>query len=65
MARKSNLPQRTLEWTEDDLPAFAGTLLREAKPRIVAANKADAPEGESNFNHLLQELAPARNPGER
>jgi ribosome-binding ATPase YchF (GTP1/OBG family) len=57
---KSNLPTRTLDWTDDDLPNLARVLLHESKPRIIAANKMDAPTAQGNYEQLKRELSPLR-----
>ena len=42
------------KWSDDDLLRFASELRKASKPIMLAANKADRPEAESNIERLRQ-----------
>lgn len=42
------------EWTDDDLLRFVDEVRKVSKPIMIAANKADIPEAESNIERLRQ-----------
>ena len=51
-----NLPEKASEWNEDQLRKFAAELRKEAKPMIIAANKVDMPNGESNYKRIEEKF---------
>ena len=49
---KAKLPEKTSEWTQEELKQFAGTLRSISKPMIIAANKCDHPAAQENIKKL-------------
>jgi len=45
-------PERPAEWTEEELREFSNQLRHLTKPMIIAANKCDRPEADSNLKKL-------------
>jgi len=53
---KLGLSEDTLAWKEEDLLKISRELRKKTKPMIVAANKADVKNSESNYNRLVKEF---------
>ncbi len=51
-----SLEKSPAEWNKDQLLSFSREILRKSKPFVIAANKVDIPEAESNINRLSEEL---------
>ncbi len=51
-----SLEKPPIEWNEDQLLSFSREILKRGKPFVIAANKIDVPEAESNINRLSEEL---------
>lgn len=56
LKRLGLLEKSAKEWDEKQLFALAGELRKETKPMVIAANKADHPEGEKNIKRLQEEF---------
>ncbi|MFW9963493.1 MAG: redox-regulated ATPase YchF [Candidatus Sifarchaeia archaeon] len=55
--RDSNLKAETVDkWTDEETREFVGTLRKIAKPIIIAANKIDRPNADTNLTRLQEEL---------
>ncbi|KXH70566.1 MAG: hypothetical protein AM326_04170 [Candidatus Thorarchaeota archaeon SMTZ-45] len=55
--RDSNLKAETVDkWTEEETREFVGTLRKNAKPIIIAANKIDRPNADINLKRLQDEF---------
>ena len=50
--------KRPRSWSEDEVRAFAERLFREAKPMVIAANKADLPTSRENVRRLKEAFEP-------
>lgn len=53
---KLNLPERPSTWTDDQLMEFAAALRRMTKPMIIAANKCDHPDAQTNIKKMQDEF---------
>mgnify|MGYP000049960372 CR=1 FL=1 len=52
---KAGLSGRKLrDWSADDVELFAATVMKEAKPMVIAANKADMPQSIDNIKRLKE-----------
>jgi hypothetical protein len=49
-----NLPEKASSWKDEEIMKFAAELRKEAKPMIIAANKVDMPNGESNYKRIKE-----------
>jgi ribosome-binding ATPase YchF (GTP1/OBG family) len=46
--------KKPVAWTEQDILSFCKTLRKQAKPFVIAANKADLPASEANIEKIRQ-----------
>ncbi len=53
---KLNFPEKASTWTNEQLMKFASELRKESKPMILAANKIDTENGESNYKKIKKEF---------
>lgn len=53
-ASKLFLAKEEINWSDEDILAFAGEVRRVSKPIIIAANKIDLPKGEENYRSLKE-----------
>ncbi len=51
-----NLSESVLKWKKEDILAFASGIRKEAKPIIIAANKADTKTAEANIKKLKEKF---------
>ena len=54
--RKLKLPEKAIQWSDEQVMEFAGALRADSKPMIVAANKCDHPNAEKNIKKLRDEF---------
>jgi len=53
---KFNFPNKSSQWTNEELKNFANELRKISKPMIIAANKVDISEGKENYEKLKKEF---------
>lgn len=53
---KLNLPSKPTQWTDEQLMQFANGLRKESKPMIIAANKVDLLQGETNYKKIKEKF---------
>ena len=53
-ASMSYLPLTDITWSDDDIKAFASSLLEINKPIVIAANKSDSKEADENTKRLKE-----------
>ncbi|MEW6328483.1 MAG: redox-regulated ATPase YchF [Candidatus Micrarchaeota archaeon] len=55
-AAKSFLPTESINWSEDDILAFARSVREISKPIVIAANKIDVPGARENYEQMKQKF---------
>jgi ribosome-binding ATPase YchF (GTP1/OBG family) len=54
--REITLPEKFTSWTSEQIMKFVGSLRKETKPMIVAANKCDSKNAKENLEKLKKEF---------
>jgi hypothetical protein len=54
--RKLNLPEKPMSWNDNQVKVFVSKLRSISKPMIIAANKSDHPNSESNIKKMKEKF---------